>query len=207
MNYIYILTDALGFCEDEGVLKAFKIAGTFLKILKIVVPILIIILGSVDFGKAVISDDQKAISKSAQSLGKRLIAGIIIFFIPTIINVVFNVIDGFDDVKSDFTKCTNCLLSDCNEKSDLNINYCNYGSEKECSTNGCYWYNISCNRCPSGSYIDTNTNACRKADVSEGEFVDGDYIRKCSQNGSPSTCPYPCSWTGTECKYNPSMNY
>ena len=58
--------------------------------IRIAVPILIIILGSLDFGKAILADDQKAFNKAGSTFIKRIIAAILVFFAPTIIMYLIN---------------------------------------------------------------------------------------------------------------------
>ena len=53
--------------------------------IRIGIPIIIIILGSVDFSKAVIVSDDKALSQALSKLIKRLIAAVAIFFAPLIL--------------------------------------------------------------------------------------------------------------------------
>ena len=79
------------FCFKTSAIWQFVGYGLFA--LKILVPLIIIIFGIVDFAKAIASSDDKAIKKSSLSLFKRLIVGICIFFIPTIVKVVFDLID------------------------------------------------------------------------------------------------------------------
>ena len=62
-------------------------------LIKIGVPILIIILGSLDFGKAVIADDQNALSKATSTFVKRLIAAIALFLAPSIIMYIIEHVD------------------------------------------------------------------------------------------------------------------
>ena len=52
------------------------------------VPIILIVLGTIDFGKAVISNDDKAVSKASKSLLTKIIIGVCIFFVPIIINII-----------------------------------------------------------------------------------------------------------------------
>ena len=99
------------FCSDTGVKVALRIVGYVLFIIKILVPLLLIIFGAIDLGKAVLSSDDKAISKSVMNLAMRIGAGIIIFFIPTILNVVFNLIQGWTKTKSSFENCQACIFS------------------------------------------------------------------------------------------------
>jgi len=93
---------------------AFKMAGYVIQIIKWLIPILIVVLGMVDFGQAVISNDEKALSKSLASLTKRLIAGVVVFFIPSIIMGILSVIEitkGIEkESNSNFGACTKCLF-------------------------------------------------------------------------------------------------
>lgn len=57
--------------------------------IQIAAPILLILFGSIDFGKAVISNDQDALKKATSDFVKRAIAAVAIFFLPLIINLIF----------------------------------------------------------------------------------------------------------------------
>lgn len=94
-----------------------QIVGYVLLVLKIIIPIIIIIFGIVELGKATVSSDDKLIGKSVSSLIKRVVAGIVIFFIPTLINVVFALIFDFAKVRDDYINCVDCLTSP-NDKCD-----------------------------------------------------------------------------------------
>lgn len=69
-------------------------------IIQIGIPILLIILGTIDLGKAVISSDDKEVKSAQSRLIKRLLYAVLIFFVTTIVTVVFNLITtaGDDDV-------------------------------------------------------------------------------------------------------------
>ena len=95
----------LNFCGRTAPIWQF--IGYFLFALKIVVPLLIIVLGIVDFAKAIASSDDKAISKAAKSLLMRIIAAICIFFIPTIVSFVINLVDG--TLGANYEICANCI--------------------------------------------------------------------------------------------------
>lgn len=103
-------------CENPDILKAMHLIGNIIIIAKYVVPFIIIILGMVDFGKAVISNDEKATTKASAALLRRFIAGVVIIFIPTIIAAVLSAIgvtDGIEDAENDqFGACTKCLFPD-----------------------------------------------------------------------------------------------
>ncbi len=86
--------------------------GKLLLILKIVIPLVIIVLASIDFAKAAVSSDEKLIKAAGGKLIKRLILGILIFFIPLIIKLVFSMVSLVsDDIRNDYNNCINCLTS------------------------------------------------------------------------------------------------
>ncbi len=116
----------LAFCADTW--SIWKLIGDILTIFKIVIPVIIIIMGAIDLGKAVVSSDEKEIKKATSSLMRRFIAGIIIFFIPTIVNVVFNILDNFGEVRSDYTICSSCVASPSGCETEAET-FCAYDSE------------------------------------------------------------------------------
>ena len=59
--------------------------------IKIVVPIILIVLGMIDLGKAVAASKEEEIKKAQTLFIKRFIAAIIVFLIVTIVQVFFNV--------------------------------------------------------------------------------------------------------------------
>lgn len=96
-----------GFCYKTA--RIWQLIGYVLLFLKIAIPLVIIILGTIDFGKAVVSSDEKAIQKSGVSLAKRVLLGIIIFFVPTLVNAVFAYIKKFNSLKGEYLICLECV--------------------------------------------------------------------------------------------------
>ena len=104
----------LDFCTDSIVIWRF--IGKIVMILKIVIPVLIILLGSLDLGKAVISGKEDDIKKAQGSLIKRIIYGVAIFFLVTIIQVIFGLVSdasaGSDETAPSTTnKCFQCIAN------------------------------------------------------------------------------------------------
>ena len=97
----------MSFCYKTAII--WQVVGYVFLIAKIVIPIILIILGMVDLGKAVISSDDKAISKAAKSLLMRVIAAVCIFFVPTIVSFVIQLVDTSVDDKNDI--CAKCISS------------------------------------------------------------------------------------------------
>lgn len=53
------------------------------------IPIILIVLGTIDLGKAVIASKEEEIKKAQQMLIKRLIYAVAVFFVVTIVTLVF----------------------------------------------------------------------------------------------------------------------
>lgn len=107
------MLQVLGFCTDAAPIM--QIVGKVINIIKIVIPIIIVILAMFDLGKAVIAGEEKEIKEAQKMLVKRLLYGVIIFFVVTIVQIVFNLIGaGFkgetdeDNPDNDSHKCWAC---------------------------------------------------------------------------------------------------
>ncbi len=98
----------LGFCAEST--NLWRVLGYTVVVIKIVIPLILIILGMVDLGKAVVSSDEKAINKSVGSLIRRFIAAVVIFFVPTIISAIFDALDLIDN-PSDYNVCVQCVTN------------------------------------------------------------------------------------------------
>lgn len=79
--------DELPACEYLGVETVALIQKVF-SIIKIFVPILLILLGSVDLSRAVLAGDEKDMKMAQKSLLQRFLAGVGIYFLPAILNLV-----------------------------------------------------------------------------------------------------------------------
>ena len=97
-------------CETPRVLKVFQILGYILFIVKIVIPLILIILATIDFAKAVTSSDEKADKEVLRKLVNRVIIAVAIFLIPTVLDVGFSLVDGAAETTSQFSKCSSCLF-------------------------------------------------------------------------------------------------
>ena len=89
-----------------------QIIGWVLWVFKIAIPIVIIVFGMIDLGKAVVASKDDEIKKSVKSLVMRAIAGIVIFFIPTLIGAIFSLVGEFRDdtaYKNEYKICSECI--------------------------------------------------------------------------------------------------
>lgn len=96
--------DSSTFCKDIS--PGLKIAGYTIVIIKIITPLAIILMGSFDFYKAVSSGKAEDLKKQAIMLGNRVLVGVIIFFLPTILKTALNFISG----DSEYITCIDCLF-------------------------------------------------------------------------------------------------
>ena len=103
----------------------FAFAGTFpyivsilILIIKIAVPILLIIFGMLDLGKAVVASKEDEIKKGQQLFIKRAITAIIVFFVIQIVQILIRFLAGSS---TGVSQCFNCFV---------------YGKEEN---TGCVW--------------------------------------------------------------------
>lgn len=97
-------------CRNANIRKAVNIVGTALFWLRILVPIVIVIVGSVSFAKAVISQDDNDIKAVFYALLKKIILGVMIFVIPTIVIAIMkNIANSQYNTDSTWTYCIELL--------------------------------------------------------------------------------------------------
>ena len=84
------------------------IISTIIMIIKIAVPILLIIFGMLDLGKAVIASKEDEIKKGQQTFIKRTIAAVIVFFVIQIVQIIVRFISGNDQ---SVVQCFNCFIN------------------------------------------------------------------------------------------------
>lgn len=106
-----------GFCENAK--DIMQIVGWILLIFKLIIPIIIIVFGAFDLGKAVTGSKDDDIKKSAKSLAMRIVAGLIIYLIPSLVIWIFGLVAGFQEAQTSlgWSTCQKCLLhpSECQE--------------------------------------------------------------------------------------------
>ena len=78
-------------CGGLGPIVRIIKKGVF-PIVQIGIPILLIVFGTIDLGKAVISSDEKEVKQAQSRLIKRCIYAILVFFIVTIVSLLFTMV-------------------------------------------------------------------------------------------------------------------
>jgi len=87
------------FCENTA--GIWYLVGTVINIFKIVIPIIIVLLAILDLGKAVMAGEEKEIKEAQKMLIKRIIYGVVIFFVVTLVQGVFSLVSKqFDNDKT-----------------------------------------------------------------------------------------------------------
>ena len=96
-------------CTSNNLKKPLKYIGWLLTAAKIIVPILIIAMGALDFFKVVTSAKGDEVNKALKSLAMRVITGIVLFFIPALIHFIFSLVDDWSNYNTHYSECTKCL--------------------------------------------------------------------------------------------------
>lgn len=74
-----------------------NIVSNIVTIIKIGVPIILIVMGMIDLGKAVSSQKDDEIKKGQKTLISRCIAAGIVFFVVAIVQLLFGIVAGGED--------------------------------------------------------------------------------------------------------------
>ena len=91
---MYFLATIYEMCSkaDSELLVILKLVHTLLTAIQIAVPIILIVMGSWDLGKAVIQSDEKKIKEQQQLFIKRIIAAALVFLVTIIVNIVIGIL-------------------------------------------------------------------------------------------------------------------
>lgn len=81
----------LSICDNGDVLSVIRIIKIVIQIIKIAVPILLILSLSIEYLKAVYNSDNDALAKANKHATIKMIAAILVFFIPTFVNVLVKI--------------------------------------------------------------------------------------------------------------------
>lgn len=75
------------------------VVRTVVRLLQIIVPIALILWGTIDIGKAVIAGDEKKMKEAQKPFIKRVIAAVLVFLVPFIVSLVMGYV-GSDEWKA-----------------------------------------------------------------------------------------------------------
>lgn len=96
---------------DENLLVLVKLVKNgLLPLIQIGIPILLIVLGTIDLGKAVIASKEDEIKNAQKMLVKRLIYAVAVFLVVTIVSLVFGLFSSTDnqEIENDAASWQDC---------------------------------------------------------------------------------------------------
>ena len=92
----------------NGLLSIIKLIYTILKIFWILIPIALIVFGTIDLGKAVIASDEKEVKAAQGRLIKRFIYAALVFFVPMLVTAVMGLLTDSNTNGSNTTSWDGC---------------------------------------------------------------------------------------------------
>ena len=82
----------IGFCSNTA--NIWSVVGYFVLIIKIVIPLLLIVLGMIDLGKAVIASKEDEVKKATKAFGKRFLYAVGVFAVVWLVTFVFDTVSS-----------------------------------------------------------------------------------------------------------------
>lgn len=114
---LFLTKDESTACIDGSLLNIMRLVRLVIKVLQIAVPVGLILMGTIDMAKSVIAGDEKKIKEAQKPFVKRIVAAIIVFLIPYIVNIAINLV--VSDT-SDWRNCWNTAGKDDYNKINYN---------------------------------------------------------------------------------------
>ncbi len=111
MSNLLLIGVEVNFCASTA--NIWQIVGYALLVFKIVIPIILIVFGMMDLGKAVVGSKDDDIKKAVKQLAMRAIAAVVIFFIPTLVSMILGLVSNFQSsgARDDFNVCRACITA------------------------------------------------------------------------------------------------
>ena len=109
INPVFADSYTSSYCN--GLKSTLRIVGEIVNVIKIVVPIIIIGLASFDLFKIITSGKDDSMSKALKTIITRVIVGILIFFIPSILEFGFTLVDEWTNYELGYQECVSCVLN------------------------------------------------------------------------------------------------
>lgn len=103
-----------------------KFTNLLYRLIKVIVPIILVVMGTSDFLRAVSANDEKSMDETPKRFARRIGAAVLIYFVMTMVQLVIKVIDT--DNKSSVLSCAKCFVS--SEKKCETYNY-SFGQANE----------------------------------------------------------------------------
>ncbi len=88
-----------------------EITSLIVTIVQIAVPVILVLMGTLDLFKGITAQKEDEIKKGQQMFIKRLIVGAIIFFVIVIVKVLISIVADSTNDTNNITECIDCFLS------------------------------------------------------------------------------------------------
>lgn len=116
-----VKASSVKFCAKTA--SIWQIVGYVFLILKVVIPLILLVTGIIDLSQAVLNGKDDSLSKIFKKLMMRIIAALLIFFVPTIVGMVMGLVSNFAEsgAQDDYNVCITCITSPskCDTSSDV----------------------------------------------------------------------------------------
>lgn len=94
--------------------KAPELVHMFILIAQIAVPIILVILGMIDFAKGIMSQKEDEIKKGQKTFISRLVMGAVIFFIVALVKLLIGIVVDNSGNRQNIIACIDCFVNnDC----------------------------------------------------------------------------------------------
>ena len=109
-NTVEVVADDQNFsCKNKNIRRAVELISTALFWLRIIAPVIIVVVGTVSFAKAIMSQDDNDIKQVFGNLVKKIILGAAIFVLPSIVIAIMKSVVNNYDKDSSWTYCVSLL--------------------------------------------------------------------------------------------------
>lgn len=197
MKYFLLLTttcvdDITSCCSDYGLATYLHIIKEALGIIHLVVPIILIIMLGIDFAKMVINPDDPQ-KKKSKSIKNKLMAAVIIFFIPFIVGLLLSLIPGS---MSDISGCWNSadeIFNTMQETESYNSSKNNSGVSNSLNKNKSNSSTKNNKSSSSSNKNSSNESKGQKIANYAKQFVGNKYLYGGNWNGDKPYKPTDCS--------------
>lgn len=88
-------------CVMEELNPVWEVVGFIVKAIWFGIPILLIILGSIDLGKAVIASKEDEVKKAWKAFGRRFLYAVAVFAVVWLVTLVLNMVSGLGVTNTD----------------------------------------------------------------------------------------------------------
>lgn len=165
-------------CPYPDLAPIFSLVRYLISIVSVVVPIILIVLGIIDFSKAVMAKDEKDIKTNQSIFIRRVIYAVAIFFVYTIVVFITNLVGEYiDEGATSWLDCFNLNMIKPDDNSN-NSNNTNNDNSKEmacyyCPDHKYYWNNNPSGRCNnevSNAIKATTKEACEALNSNGGNL-------------------------------------